>query len=473
MAVSHQTHKPALSRNMGLFSLIVYGVGDMVGAGIYGTVGKAAGLLGNAVWMAFVVSMVAAMLTGLSYASLASRYPRAAGAAYVTHRAFGMPFLSYLVGLVVTASGLTSMATSSNVFAETLHGLVGGVPVWGWIVVFLAFITFLNFWGIRESMWGNLLCTAVEVGGLVLIIALGMPYWGSVDYLQGPRDWTDAAGQMRSSLSLSLVLSGGVLTFFSFVGFEDMLNVAEEVKNPVRTMPWGIVIALLLTTALYMAVAITAVSVVPHTELAKAAAPLEVITRRAAPWLPPHIFTLITLFAVANTALINYIMGSRLIYGMARQGLVPRPLSRVHPWRRTPHVAILALMVIAIALALAGRVRMPQWDFSPVKQLADATALLLLGCFMVVNAALAVLKFRPSEPRGAFEIPAIIPALGVLACGGLMLARLTTPNAQGHLEWRAPAIALAVGLAVSALYLFVRPKDISEDVLFHAEHDHE
>lgn len=471
--MAEQAHKPTLVRNMGLFALIVYGIGDMVGAGIYGTVGKAAGLLGNAVWMAFVASMVAAMLTGLSYASLASRYPRAAGAAYVTHRAFGMPFLSYLVGLVVTASGLTSMATSSNVFAETLHGLVGGVPVWGWVCVFLAFVTFLNFWGIRESMWGNLLCTGIEVGGLMLIVAVGMRYWGSVDYLQGPREWTDAAAHMRSSLSLSLVLSGGVLTFFSFVGFEDMLNVAEEVKNPVRTMPWGIVIALLVTTVLYIAVAITAVSVVPHTELATAGAPMETITRRAAPWLPPYTFTLITLFAVANTALINYIMGSRLIYGMARQGLVPRVLSRVHPRRRTPHVAIFVLMVIAMGLALAGRVRMPQWDFSPVKQLADATALLLLGCFMVVNAALVVLKFRASEPKGAFEIPAIIPALGVLACGGLVLARLTTPNAQGHFEWRAPAIAAVVGIAIAMLYLVMRPKDISGDVLSHAQHDHE
>src|SRR5688500_11911684 len=145
-----------LARNMGLFALVVYGVGDMVGSGIYGTVGKAAGQMGNAVWLAFVVSMVAAMLTGLSYASIASRYPRAAGAAYVTQRAFHFAFLSYVVGLAVTASGLTSMATSTRVFSTNLHDFTGA-PLWLLVVLFLLFMTFVNFWGIRESMWTNLL----------------------------------------------------------------------------------------------------------------------------------------------------------------------------------------------------------------------------------------------------------------------------------------------------------------------------
>src|SRR5688500_5031196 len=173
----------ALLRTMGLFSLVVYGVGDMVGSGIYGTVGKAAGELGNAVWLAFVVSMVAAMLTGLSYACIASRYPRAGGAAFVTHHAFGISFISYIVGLAVTASGLTSMAASTNVFSRTLYELSGVGAVWLWMAIFLAFMAFVNFWGIRQSMWVNLLCTIVEVGGLLFVIAVGMRYWGGVNYL--------------------------------------------------------------------------------------------------------------------------------------------------------------------------------------------------------------------------------------------------------------------------------------------------
>src|SRR5262245_42835752 len=262
-----------LLRTMGLFSLVVYGVGDMIGSGIYGTVGDAATSMGNAVWLAFVVSMVAAILTGLSYACLASRYPRAAGAAYVTQRAFKFAFLSYLIGLMVTASGLTSMATSTNVFTKTMLGLTtanvdAAMKGWPWFVValsFLGFLTLVNLYGIRQSMWTNILCTFVEVGGLLFIIAIGMRYWGNVHYLETPRATFDENRQMlHHGLGLPMVMAGSVLTFFSFIGFEDMLNVSEEVKEPKRTMPWGIVLALLVATALYIGVAVTAVSVVPH-----------------------------------------------------------------------------------------------------------------------------------------------------------------------------------------------------------------
>ena len=239
---STSTSAPKLVRTMGLFSLVVYGVGDMVGSGIYGTVGKAAGMLGNAVWLAFVVSMVAAILTGLSYACLASRYPRAAGAAYVTHRAYGFAYLSYLIGMTVTASGLTSMATSTNVFANTLHAMIGG-PWILLVLLFLGFMTFVNFWGLKQSMWTNLLCTTVEVGGLMFIVAVGARFWGSIDYFETPRATFDAQGNIvNHGLGMTMLLSGAVLTFFSFIGFEDMLNVAEEVKEPERTMPWGIVL---------------------------------------------------------------------------------------------------------------------------------------------------------------------------------------------------------------------------------------
>lgn len=459
-----------LARHMGLFALIVYGVGDMVGAGVYATIGKAAGSMGNAVWLAFVGSMVAAMLSGLSYASIASRYPRAAGAAYVTHRAFRLSFLSYFVGLAVTASGLTSMATSSNAVGENLYKLINGrVPIWVLLILFLAAITFLNFWGIRESLWGNLLCTAVEVGGLLFVIAVGMRFWGSVDYLQFP-----GAGEGDSGRTLwsgtTLVLSGSVLTFFSFVGFEDMINVSEEVKDPSRTMPMGILIALGITTLLYIAISVTVVSVVSYESLATAAAPFELVTRKAAPWLPDNTYTFITIFAVANTALINYIMGSRLVYGMARQGLLPAALGTVHSRRRTPHVSILTLGVIVTILALSARIPFGGTTVNPIRQLADATALLLLGCFAIVNVALIVLKRRPGEPRGKFEVPLVVPVLGATVCGVLVLNRLLTRNAEGDFEWRAPATAAAMGTGILLLYLVHRPKAVTEASLTGAEH---
>jgi amino acid transporter len=446
---------------MGLFSLVVYGVGDMVGAGIYGTVGDATVQMGNAVWLSFVFSMVAAVLTGLSYACIASRYPRAGGAAYVTQRAFNIGFISYLIGLMVTASGLTSMATSTNVFTKTVLGLTAAKPDaamqgWPWYLValsFLGLLTLVNLWGIRQSMWANLVCTLVEVGGLIFIISIGASHWGGVDYLQAP----PAAG----GLGLGMLLGGSVLTFFSFIGFEDMLNVSEEVKHPRRTMPLGIVIAQIIVAVLYIGVAVTAVSVVPYQEFAQRdLSPLARVTSAAAPWLHPRTFDLVTLFAVSNTVLINYIMGSRLLYGMARQGLLPALLGRVHPRRHTPHVAILVLLGVVLVLAVSG-------GPDAVKQLADATALLLLASFIVVNTSLIVLKRRPKEAAGGFEVPIAVPALGVLVNAAMIVARITSSTAGG----RAVVIAGAIIGGIVVLYFIGRVGKVTATALAAAEEE--
>jgi APA family basic amino acid/polyamine antiporter len=427
---------PALARTMGLGALIIYGVGDMLGSGVYALIGKAAGVMGNAVWLAFLASMAAALLTGLSYASLGSRHPRAAGVSYIAQRAFRFPFLSYLLGLAVVASGMTSMATQARAFSGYLLGVLGidGATPGAAVLVILAFVgvlTFINFWGMRESTWLNLLCTTVEAAGLFLIVAVGLRFWGGeINYLETP----PAHGS--SGLTFPLVLSGAVLTFYSFVGFEDMLNVTEEVKDPVRNFPIAILAALGITTVIYIAVSVTAVSVVPYAELAASGQPLVEVMKRAAGWFPSGAFSFIALFAITNTALLNYIMGSRLVYGLARQGLLPGALGAVHAGRRTPHRAIFVLLIIVLVLALSG----------DVSQLASATSVLLLGSFMVVNAALIVLKGR-DEPHGRFEIPIIIPILGMITCGVIL--------------WHAKPAALVTALAllggIALLYFVMRP----------------
>ena len=199
-----ERERPALHRTIGPVQLALYGLGSMLGAGIYGLIGKAAGLVGNAVWLAFVVALIAALLTALSYASLGSRYPRAAGAAYVTERAFGLPLLSFVVGLALVCSGLTSVATQSRVFAANLAALLHleSIPLWWLALGFLLVLSGIAFRGIRESMWVNVLCTLVEASGLILVIAVGISYWGSVDYLEMP----PASGE--ESEGLILVQSG-------------------------------------------------------------------------------------------------------------------------------------------------------------------------------------------------------------------------------------------------------------------------
>jgi amino acid transporter len=431
-AAAQSRDQPTLHRSIGPTQMALYGLGSMLGAGVYGLMGKAAGQVGNAVWLAFVVALVAALLTALSYASLGSRYPRAAGAAYVTQRAYGFPLLSFMVGLALVCSGLTSIATQSRVFAANLIELVGldGLPV-AWLALgFLLIMAGIVFRGIRESMWVNVLCTIVEASGLILVVAVGFSYWGSVDYFETPT----APGDDHVIL---IVMQGAVLAFFAFIGFEDMYNVAEEVRDPQRTIPLGLITAMVAAAILYIAVAITAVSVVPWQELGTAPGPITEVVSRAAPIIPPILFTGITLFAVANTGLVNFVTASRLLYGMGRQGLLPAFFGRVHNDRRTPHIAILVLFLILVPLALAGT----------ISELASATVLLLLSVFAVVNGSLFVLKGRKSEEPGKFEIPRFVPALGVIVCVALIAVRVSTG------DWRAPAIAGGLLLGCFVIYL--------------------
>jgi len=434
-AAAQSGDEPTLHRSIGPTQMALYGLGSMLGAGIYGLMGKAAGQVGNAVWLAFVVALVAALLTALSYASLGSRYPRAAGAAYVTQRAYGFPLLSFMVGLALVCSGLTSIATQSRVFAANLIELVGldGLPV-AWLALgFLLIMAGIVFRGIRESMWVNVLCTIVEASGLILVVAVGFSYWGSVDYFETPA----APGDDHVIL---IVMQGAVLAFFAFIGFEDMYNVAEEVRDPQRTIPLGLITAMVAAAILYIAVAITAVSVVPWQELGTVPGPITEVVARAAPIIPPILFTGITLFAVANTGLVNFVTASRLLYGMGRQGLLPAFFGRVHSDRRTPHIAILVLFLILVPLALAGT----------ISELASATVLLLLSVFAVVNGSLFVLKGRKSEEPGKFEIPRFVPALGVIVCVVLISVRVSTG------DWRAPAIAGGLLLGCLVIYLAMR-----------------
>jgi amino acid transporter len=431
-----ERERPELHRSIGPVQLALYGLGSMLGAGIYGLIGKAAGQVGNAVWLAFVVALIAALLTALSYASLGSRYPRAAGAAYVTERAFNLPLLSFVVGLALVCSGLTSVATQSRVFAANLATLfhLDSIPLWWLALGFLLVLAGIVFRGTRESMWVNVLCTLVEASGLILVVAVGISHWGSVDYLEMPPDAADQGEGL-------VLVQGAVLTFFAFIGFEDTFNVAEECRDPKR-IPLGLILAMSMAAVLYIAVAVTAVSVVPWPELAEAPGPITEVVNRAAPLIPPIVFTGITLFAVANTALVNYVTASRLIYGMADQGLLPLRFGDVHADRRTPHIAIAALFLVAAPLAL----------FGTIAELAAATVLLLLLVFTVVNGALFVLKGRKGEQPGYFEIPRIIPALGALVCMALIVVRV------GSGDWEAPAIAGVLLAGAVAICLLLRPK---------------
>jgi APA family basic amino acid/polyamine antiporter len=383
----------------------MYGIGDILGSGIYGLIGKAAGQLGNFVWLGFLVSFFVALMTGICYAALGSRYPRAAGSSFVIWKAFGSPFLAFITGLATLASGLTSMAAAARVFAGYFTGVFTSVSEGIAILIFCLLLTEIVLKGIRESMWANSAMTFIEVSGLLAIIVAGLPYLGSVNL-------ADMASLPTGvSLSPSLVLSGAVLTFYSFIGFEDLINVSEEVQNPERNLPIGLLLSLLISSGIYMLVAMVAVSVIPAAELAQSKQPLVDVIARAWPWFPTKLFSFIALFAVSNTALLNFIMGSRLVYGLGNLGLLPQFVSKVHERTKTPYVSILLVGGVFMTLAYAG----------DVASLARATSLFILLIFMAMCASLFHFqRWEKGEVSSGWRVPQFIPVLGVFGTAIMM-----------------------------------------------------
>ncbi|MBI4549898.1 MAG: amino acid permease [Candidatus Omnitrophica bacterium] len=399
------SHPPEgkLERTLGLFSLIAYGVGDILGAGIYGLVGKIAGVAGNACWLSFLISLMVASLTGLSYAELASRFPRAGGETTYSFEAFRLPLLSHALGFLVLMSGVVSMAAVSHAFGGYVRALFPAVPLKVIVLVFFFVLAAISFRGMRESSLTNVICTIVELTGLAIVIVAGLAHFGKVNYLEFPPQ-AELTGRWAA------VFQGGVLAFYAFIGFEDMVKASEEAHNPSRVIPRAILISLAIVGFFYVMTALAAVSVVPASELAAAEAPLMLVVERGLPQIPRGLFTLIALFAVTNTALVNFVMGARLLYGMAEEGLVPRILGKIHPVRRTPHVAIAAVFFLAVGLALTGT----------LSRLAQSTAALLLIVFFVVNLSLLSVKRKAAAPPG-FSVPLAVPLLGaattvLLAC---------------------------------------------------------
>ncbi len=391
---------PALKRHLGLTTLTFYGVGVIVGAGIYVLIGKIAGIAGNAVWLVFVASAVVALPTGLSYAELASRYPKSAGEAVYADRAFGRGSVSFLVGFLILASGIASTAAVSHGFAYYLGEFVTLSRV-GVITFFLLALTVLNYRGIQESTWVNIICTTVSVGALVVLVILGIPQWGGVDYLEIGLPGGTPTG------SLTLVLSGAALAFFAYLGFEDICNVAEEVRQPKKTIPRAILLSVLITSLLYVGVGLTVVSAVPAADLAASDVPLALVAQKLLPALSTRWISFVALFAIFNTGLLNMIMASRILYGMGRAGWIPSYFGKVHPKRQTPVLGVIIAFLLAWVLAVTGF----------LKVLAEATNTIILSAFFFVNLSLLVVKLRkrPADDntQDHFQVPLFVPILGI------------------------------------------------------------
>ncbi|HYQ73601.1 APC family permease [Cellulomonas sp.] len=441
-----QDQQPALQRSIGRTVLLLFVVGDILGAGIYALTGTVAAEVGGAIWLPFLLAFVLAALTATAYAELVARYPRAAGAALYVNRAFRRPFLTFLVAFAVMMSGITSASAAARAFggdylAELLpFGVPTVVAAW----VFLGLITLVNVLGVSESVRVNVVLTLIEATGLLVIIGIGV-----VALVRGEGDPGRALELNTEGAAWMGVLGGAALAFYALLGFEDSVNLAEEAKHPRRDYPRALFGGLAIAGAIYLAVAFTASMLVETDVLVGSTGPLLEVVKVAGLVFPAWLFALIALLAVMNTALINMMMASRLVYGMARERIIPALFGRVQARRRTPVVAIAFTVVLALTLTATG----------DLGDLADTTVLLLLLVFAVVNVAVLVLRRRPAsgpdsdggevekvegDSARSFRAPTWAPVVGAVV--SLVLASPLTGR-EGSVYLRA-AVLLAIGVVL-------------------------
>jgi basic amino acid/polyamine antiporter, APA family len=384
--------------------LFVFILGDVLGAGIYALMGALAAEVGGALWVPLLVALVLALLTAGSYAELVTKYPRAGGAAVFAQRAYRLPIVSFLVGFCMLAAGVVSAAGLALAFSGDYLATFLDVPPIPAAMVFLALLACLNARGISESLKSNVVMTVIEVSGLVIIIAaVGMMLGG------GGGDVSRIGEFPVDADPVIATLAAAIIAYYSFVGFETSANVAEEVRRPSKVYPAALFASLITAGVVYVLVGLASAAALPASELAESSGPLLAVFSATGVGLPPWVFSLIALVAVANGALLTMIMASRVTFGMAEQGILPSVLGRVLPNRRTPWVAIVATTGAAILLTLVG----------DLATLAETVVLLLLFVFLSTNIAVLVLR-RDRVEHEHFRVWSVVPVLGAASCVLLM-----------------------------------------------------
>ncbi len=397
----------SLQRSLSLPLLTFYGLGTIVGGGFYALIGKVSLHAGLYTPFAFMTAAFVALFSAFSFAELSARFPKSAGESVYVREAFQREYLSTAVGWMVILTGVVSAATLATAIAGFLKDLIGLNPMLSIFGIVLG-LGLIAAWGIMESVITAIIITVIEIGGLLFIMFVAREHL---------MDLPQLLPEILPPFSLDAwkgILLGGFLAFYSFIGFEDMVNVAEEVKNPRRNLPIAILLSLLLTTILYFFVTLAAVSSVPLQQLGQSHTPLAEVV---ASWGPGTQKTIgvISILAGVNGALVQIIMAARVAFGMAEGGLAPRWLSTIHPKTRTPLRSTGLMTALILILAL----------WFPLVTLAKATSSIILVIFTLVNLALVVIKFRtPEPPEGAPRYPLALPVIGFLTSGGFFLFHL-------------------------------------------------
>lgn len=442
-----------LKRVMGPKLLLLFIVGDILGTGVYALTGDVAAEVGGAAWAPFLAAFAVATLTAFSYLELVTKYPKAGGAATFIHKAFGVHFLTFIVAFAVMCSGITSASTASNAFAGFLRdGLAidwadGSTPLLFVALAFMTVLALINLRGVGESVKANVVLTLVELSGLLMIIFVGL-----YAVTQGRADFArvvvfESPGDKNTFFAITTATA---LAFFAMIGFEDSVNMAEETKDPSKIFPKVMLSGLGLAALIYVLVSITAVALVPVGDLVGGEqSALTQVVAAGAPDMPfDRIFPWIGMFAVANTALINMLMASRLVYGMAKQQVLPPGLGGVSS-RQAPWVAIIFTTLISYGLITYVTLGS---DSPVVALLGGTTALLLLCVFVIVNIAVLVLR-REQLGHKHFIAPTVVPILGALTS-----AFLIGPWARSEEQQQQYVIAgglLVIGVVLWAVTWFL------------------
>ncbi len=407
------THVDGLRRTLTLPLVVLYGLGVTIGAGIYVLVGATAGIAGVYAPLSFLVAALVMLPSALSFAELVGRLPTSAGEAAYVRSGFNSEAMAVLVGLLVVTVGTVSASAICIGSIGYIRQFISA-PSDVLIPIVVVAMTLVAAWGVRESVTFAAVMTIVEILGLIFVIVGGLL---SIDQVQTamvtPAPSSSPAPALHGGLVLA-ILSAGVLAFFAFIGFEDLVNMAEETQRPAVTLPRAIFLTLAISTTLYVLVAIVAVLNVPIRELAASEAPLSLVFERTT-GVSPLTISAIAVVATLNGVIVQIIMASRVIYGLARQGNLPAIFAYVHRSTRTPLVA--TAVVGALVLFLA--------SFVPLRGLAEATSQFTLAIFAMVNVALWRIKRRGDPPPPeAFQVPDWVPIVGFGCCIAFLLIAL-------------------------------------------------
>ena len=395
-----------LNRSLSLPLLVLYGLGVTIGAGIYVLIGATAGRAGVYAPLSFVFAAFVMGFSAASFAELTGRYPVSAGEAAYVRGAFNSQTLSLLAGCLVIFAGIVSAAAISVGAAGYLQEFVA-LPQAILILFVIAAMGAIAIWGIMHSAIIAGALTLIEIAGLVAIIAGG--FGTDIDILAR---LPQSMPTLADTAALGMIMSAGLLSFFAFIGFEDLVNLAEETRNPHRNMPWAILLTLVGASLIYILVALVAVWSGPLDELAASSAPLSLVFARTT-GLSPAVITAIAIVATLNGVIVQMVMAARVVYGLARQGSLPSTLAHVGATTRTPttatYIVIAAILILALAI--------------PLEPLAEATSIAVLASFSLVNLSLVKLKLnRRPAPDGVFTVPVWVPVCGFLTCLGFLAA---------------------------------------------------